>query len=300
MKTKEIRLKDSKVDWTFYVINYVFLAYCALVIVLPLLNVVAQSLSSPRAVIAGWVKLLPVEFSTMAYQEVFKSKYLIDGYKNSILYTVVGTSINIIFTVMAAYPLSRPDFIGRGLITKIFVFTMIFTAPLIPTYLNIRNLKMLDTIWAVTVPGAISVYNMIIARTFFQTTIPDEMIKAAELDGASDLQILFLLVLPLSKAVLAVLVLFYAVGHWNSYFEAMIYLNSHTKFPLQLALRDILASVTAIENMINITADQSLRLATVEVMKYAIIIFGSLPVICLYPFVQKYFVTGVMIGSLKG
>jgi ABC-type glycerol-3-phosphate transport system permease component len=203
-------------------------------------------------------------------------------------------------TVMAAYPLSRPDFVGRGPIIKLFIFTMIFSAPLIPTYLNIRNLKMLDTIWAVTVPGAISVYNMIIARTFFQTTIPDEMIKAAELDGASDIQILFLLVLPLSKAVLAVLILFYAVSHWNAYFDAMIYFSTQSKFPLQLALRDILGNITAIENMANASAEQSIRLATVEVMKYAIIVFGSLPVVLLYPFIQKYFVKGVMIGSMKG
>jgi ABC-type glycerol-3-phosphate transport system permease component len=203
-------------------------------------------------------------------------------------------------TIMVAYPLSRPDFIGRNIITKLFVFTMIFTAPLIPTYLNIRNLGMLDKIWAVTIPGAISVYNMIIARTFFQNSIPDEMIKAAELDGASDIQIIFMIILPLSKAVLAVLVLFYAVGHWNAYFDAMIYFNSQSKFPLQLALRDILSNARAIENMTNISMEQSMRLATVEVMKYAIIVFGSLPVICLYPFVQKYFVKGVMIGSLKG
>jgi ABC-type glycerol-3-phosphate transport system permease component len=300
VKNAGMRLKDSRIDWTFYVLNYFFLVFCALLVALPLINVVAQSLSSPGAVIAGRVKFWPVEFSTMAYREVFKSTLLIGGYKNSFVYTLAGTCINIVMTVMAAYPLSRPDFVGRGVITKFFIFTMIFAAPLIPTYLNIRGLGMLDTIWAVTVPGAISVYNMIIARTFFQTTIPDEMIKAAELDGASDLQILFLLVLPLSKAVLAVRVLFYAVGHWNAYFDAMIYFSSQRKFPLQLALRDILGNVSAIENMLNATAEQSMRLAAVEVMKYAIIIFGSLPVICLYPFVQKYFVKGVMIGSLKG
>jgi ABC-type glycerol-3-phosphate transport system permease component len=293
-------LKDSRADHVFYLLNYCFLCACMMIVATPLLNVIAQSLSSPRAVIAGRVTFWPVEFSTMAYREVFRSKLLIDGYKNSIVYTTVGTCINIVMTVMAAYPLSRPDFVGRNIITKLFVFTMIFTAPLIPTYLNIRNLGMLDKIWAITVPGAISVYNMIIARTFFQNSIPDEMIKAAELDGADDIQIIFMIILPLSKAVLAVLVLFYAVGHWNAYFDAMIYFNSQSKFPLQLALRDILSNAGAIENMTNISIEQSMRLATVEVMKYAIIVFGSLPVICLYPFIQKYFVKGVMIGSLKG
>jgi ABC-type glycerol-3-phosphate transport system permease component len=300
MKQSGSTLRDNAFDKVFYFFNYIFLFACMLIVALPLLNVIAQSLSSPGAVISGKVKFWPLQFTARAYKEVLSSQYLVGGYKNSIIYTIIGTTINLVMTVMAAYPLSRPDFVGRKLITKLFIFTMIFVAPLIPMYLNVRRLGMLDTLWAITIPGAINVYNMIIARTFFQTTIPGEMIEAAELDGASDLQILFLLVLPLSKAVLAVLVLFYAVGHWNAYFDAMIYFSTQSKFPLQLALRDILSSAEAIENMSNITIEQSMRLATVEVMKYAIIVFGSLPVICLYPFIQKYFVKGVMIGSLKG
>jgi len=203
--------------------------------------------------------------------------------------------------VIIAYPLSRKDFIGRKGITGLFVFTMIFTAPLIPTYLNIKNLGLLDSFWVMVIPGAISVYNMIIARTFFQNTIPVELFEAAELDGASDLQVLKNVVLPLSKPILAVLVLYYAVGHWNAYFDGMIYLNTESKFPLQVVLRNILASVQMIEQMVgSVTLQDAQRLAYVEVMKYAIIVFGSIPVILLYPFVQKYFVKGVMIGSVKG
>jgi ABC-type glycerol-3-phosphate transport system permease component len=226
---------------------------------------------------------------------------LMSGYKNSIFYTVAGTLVNISMTIAIAWPLSRKDFVGRGVLTALFVFTMIFSAPLVPTYLNIRRLKLIDTFWVMIIPGAISTYNMIIARTFFHTNIPDEVIESAELDGASDFQIFFWLVLPLSKAVIAVLVLYYAVGHWNSYFNALIFLNTETKFPLQLVLRTILTNAAQLQEMAeNITDAESAKLALVEVMKYAIIVFGSLPVLLLYPFVQKYFVKGVMIGSLKG
>lgn len=300
MEKRSTHLKMTKSDIAFHVLNTVLLLFAFIVIALPLINVVAQSFSSPRAVIAGHVWIWPVDFSLDAYKEIFKSKMLLTGYKNSFIYTTLGTFINIVMTVMAAYPLSIKRFVGRNLFTALFVFTMIFTAPLIPTYLNIRNLNMLDTIWAMVIPGAISVYNMIIARTYFQNSIPEEMIEAAELDGASDIQVLLRIVLPLSKSVLAVLVLYYAVAHWNSYFAAYIYLSSESKFPLQVVLRNILSSASAIEQMINPSAEQSMRFANIEVMKYAVIVFGSIPIICLYPFVQRYFIKGVMIGSLKG
>lgn len=292
--------RPSFADMSFHILNTMILLFCFLIVSVPLINIIAQSLSSPGDVIAGRVGLWPVNFNINAYKEVFASSLLIGGYFNSILYTVVGTGVNILLTVMAAYPLSRHDFAGRGIMTGLFVFTMIFTAPLIPTYLNVRSLGLLDSIWAMVLPGAISVYNMIIARTFFQNSIPGEMIEAAELDGANDIQIMLQLVLPLSKSILAVLVLFYAVTHWNAYFDAFIYLSSESKFPLQVVLRNVLANATLIEQMANISNEQASRLAMVEVLKYAIIVFGSIPVICLYPFVQRHFVKGVMIGSLKG
>ena len=293
-------LKKSFSDKVFILINYTLLTFAFLIVLIPLLHVVAQSLSAPTEVIAGRVFIIPKKITLMAYQEIFRSKLLLSGYGNSILYTVTGTITNIVLTVMCAYPLSRKDFLGRKWMMWLFVFTMIFSAPLIPTYLNIRNLKLLNTIWAVILPGAIGVYNMVVARTFFMNSIPDEMIEAAELDGASDLRIVWHLVLPLSKSIIAVLTLFYAVSHWNSYFDAFMYLSSENKLPLQVVLRNILANAKMIEEMANASVEQSQRLAMVEVLKYAVIVFGSLPVVMLYPFVQKHFVKGVMVGSVKG
>ncbi|MCR4622589.1 MAG: carbohydrate ABC transporter permease [Clostridiales bacterium] len=293
-------LKKSWADRTFTVVNTLLLIFALLIVALPILYVIAQSLSTPQEVIAGRVLFWPKRITFIAYKEIFRSKMLLSGYKNSIIYTFTGTLVNVAMTVMCAYPLSRKDFIGRKQIMWLFVFTMIFSAPLIPSYINVRNLKMLNSIWAMIIPGAISAYNMVIARTFFMSNIPDEMIEAADLDGASDMQILVKLVLPLSKAIVAVLVLFYAVGHWNSYFDAFIYLNSEDKLPLQVILRNILANAKMIEEMADATVEQNERLALVEVLKYAVIVFGSLPVLILYPFVQKYFVKGIMIGSVKG
>ena len=293
-------LKKSWADRLFSVVNTCLLIFALLIVALPILYVIAQSLSTPQEVIAGRVLFWPRRITLIAYKEIFRSKMLLSGYKNSIIYTFTGTVVNVVMTVMCAYPLSRKDFVGRKQIMWLFVFTMIFSAPLIPSFINVRNLKMLNTIWAIIIPGAISAYNMVIARTFFMSNIPDEMIEAADLDGASDMQILIKLVLPLSKAVIAVLVLFYAVGHWNSYFDAFIYLNSEDKLPLQVILRNILANAKMIEEMADATVEQSERLALVEVLKYAVIVFGSLPVLILYPFVQKYFVKGIIIGSVNG
>ena len=293
-------LKKSWADRTFSVVNTLLLIFALLIVALPILYVIAQSLSSPQEVIAGRVLFWPRRITLIAYKEIFRSKMLLSGYKNSILYTFTGTVVNVVMTVMCAYPLSRKDFVGRKQIMWLFVFTMIFSAPLIPSFINVRNLGMLNSIWAIIIPGAISAYNMVIARTFFMSNIPDEMIEAADLDGASDMQILIRLVLPLSKAVIAVLVLFYAVGHWNSYFDAFIYLSSEDKLPLQVILRNILANAKMIEEMADATVEQSERMSLVEVLKYAVIVFGSLPVLILYPFVQKYFVKGIMIGSVKG
>ena len=293
-------LKKSFSDKAFIVLNYVLLALALLIVLIPLLHVVAQSISAPTEVVAGRVFIIPKKLTLIAYKEIFRSRLLLSGYGNSILYTVVGTLVNILMTILCAYPLSRKDFIGRKWMMWLFVFTMIFSAPLIPTYLNVRNLKLIDTMWAVILPNAIGVYNMVVARTFFMNTIPDEMIEAAELDGASDMQIVLKIVLPLSKAIMAVLTLFYAVSHWNSYFDAFMYLSSENKLPLQVVLRNILANAKLIEEMANASVEQSQRLAMVEVLKYAVIVFGSLPVIMLYPFVQKHFVKGVMVGSIKG
>ncbi|WP_321006744.1 carbohydrate ABC transporter permease [Hungatella sp.] len=284
----------------FYVINSVILILAVLVIALPLLNVLASSFSSSSAVIRGQVGFLPVDFNLNAYAQILESKALWLGFLNSFFYTFLGTIINIVMTVMVAYPLSTKDFVGRNVIMKLFLFIMVFAAPLIPTYLNVRSLGLLDSVWALVLPGAISVQNMIIARTFFASSIPGEMLEASRIDGADDITILFRIVLPLAKPILAVLVLYYAISHWNSYFNAFIYLNSSDKFPLQVVLRNILSTSESLQEMTTLTTNQSERAAILETMKYAIIVFGSLPMVVLYPFVQKYFVKGVMIGSVKG
>ncbi len=294
------RKKASKGNRSFYICNNIILLFAFIIVAAPLVNVLASSVSSPAALIKGKVSFWPVGFNLDAYKQIFQSRLLLTGYKNSIIYMVVGTTINIIMTVLAAYPLSVKDFAGRKFLTGLFLFTMIFTAPLIPTYINIEQLGLVDTIWAMVLPGAISVYNLIIARTFFQSTIPDEMLEAARLDGADDICIMTRLVIPLSKSILAVLVLYYAVAHWNSYFDAYIYLSSEKKFTLQVVLRNIMSTAAALQEMADATVDQSNRAAMIEVLKYAVIVFGSLPVIALYPLVQKHFVKGVMIGSLKG
>ena len=301
MKAYKINSNNKK-DYSnsvFYLVNTLFLLYCLVIIAFPLMNVVASSFSSPSAVLRGKVTLLPIGFNVEAYKMVFSNSMLLSGYRNSIIYTVFGTLINIIMTVMAAYPLSVKDFVGKKVVSMLFVFVMIFSAPLIPTYLNVRNLHLLDSIWAMVLPGAISVYNMIICKTYFQNSIPGEIVESARLEGCDDVTILMKMVLPLSKSILAVLVLYYAIAHWNSYFDAFIYMSTDTKFPLQVVLRNIMSSAKQLEEMA-ITAEQSARAAMIEVMKYAIIVMGSLPLIIMYPFVQKHFVKGVMVGSVKG
>lgn len=300
MENIGIKKKIPFDELSFRIVNSMLLLIAFVIVVAPLLNVVASSFSSPGAVIKGQVTFLPIGFNVDAYKEIFQSKMLLTGYKNSVLYTVVGTFINIVMTVIAAYPLAIKDFAGRKILTALFVFTMIFTAPLIPTYLNIEALGLLDSIWAMVLPGAISAYNLIIARTYFQNSIGEELLEAARIDGADDFTILAKIVLPLSKSIIAVLVLYYAVAHWNSYFDAYIYLTSETKLTLQVVLRNIMSTAAALQEMATATADQSQRAAMVEVLRYAIIVFGSLPVIALYPFAQKHFVKGVMIGSVKG
>jgi multiple sugar transport system permease protein/putative aldouronate transport system permease protein len=241
-----------------------------------------------------------VDLSLQGYQTVFQTNTVWIGFRNSILYTLFGTFINIIMTMTTAYCLSRSDMPGRNGIMLLFTFTMFFNGGMIPTYMLIRNMGMLNTPWALIIPGAIGVYNMIIARTFIQNSIPAEMLDAAKIDGCSDFVYYVRIVLPLSKAIIAVLVLFYGVGHWNAYFNAMIYLNTKSLYPLTIFLRDILMA-TQIDPSTVSDPEAQLRLAeAAAVIKYSLIVVTMVPVIIIYPFVQKYFVKGVMIGSVKG
>lgn len=293
------KLRETKTDRAFNIFNIVFLAIVALLVIYPLVFVLSASLSNPQYVLSGELWLWPKEFTLDAYEKVFKNEDIINGFVNTLKYTVFGTILNVIMTILAAYPLSRRDLKGRGFIMAFIVFTMFFSGGLIPTYLLIRDLGMLNTFWVMVIPNAVAVWNIIIMRTFFQS-IPHELEESAMIDGAGNFKILWSIVLPLSFPVIAVMVLFYSVGHWNSYFQALIYLQDQDKFPLQLILRQILIQGQT-DDMIKATSESFLaQQLSVEGLKYAVLIVANLPMLMLYPFLQRYFVKGVMIGSLKG
>ncbi|CAG7643672.1 hypothetical protein PAESOLCIP111_04523 [Paenibacillus solanacearum] len=290
----------SREDRIFDSINVLLLVLITIIVLYPLLFVLSASVSDPAIVVKGQLWLWPKGFNLDGYERVFQNNDIVTGYGNTILYTVVGTVINVVLTICAAYPLSRKDFRGRHVITAIITFTLFFSGGLIPTYLLVKKLGMLGTIWALVIPNAVAVWNIIIMRTFFQTSIPYEIQESAAIDGCGNFRIMLNIVLPLSTPIIAVMVLFYAVGHWNAFFNALIYLNDRSQYPLQLILREILLQ-GQMQAMIDM-ADDSLakKLMEVEGIKYAVVVIANLPVLLLYPFLQKYFVKGMMIGALKG
>jgi putative aldouronate transport system permease protein len=297
---KTSRIRESYGDRLFLICVYTFLIMVTIVVLFPLIFIISSSFSSPQAVVSGKVWLLPVDFTLEGYKAVFRNPQIVFGYLNSLYYTVIGTAVNVALTVMLAYPLARKTFYGRNFIMVLLVITMMFEGGLIPLYLVVKNLHILDTRWAMILPGAMAVFQVIVARTFFQTTIPEEIAEAAELDGCSDIRFITSMVIPLSKPILAVLTLMYAVGHWNAYFDALIFLKSPELFPLQIVLRNILIlnsiDPTMVSNVDQMLAQQGLK----DLLKYSLIVVASAPVLIIYPFVQKHFVKGVMIGSLKG
>ena len=287
-------------DMAFSFMVYVLLTFVLIIIAFPLIYLVSASFSSPQAVISGRVWLLPVDFTIKGYEAIFKDSSIIRGFLNSLYITVVGTGLNILMTVMMAYPISRKKFYGRKAFTMFMMITMFFGGGLVPTFLLINHLHMYNTFWAVMVPGCVGITNVIICRTYFESSIPEELYESASLDGCDDFGFLIRIVLPLSKPVLAVLVLYYAVGHWNSYFNEMIYLEDKVKYPLQVVLRQILImSQVADEMMLDFSAAEQAQ-GMADLLKYSTIVVSSLPMLILYPFIQKYFVKGVMIGSVKG
>ncbi|WP_239634832.1 carbohydrate ABC transporter permease [Paenibacillus sp. H1-7] len=293
-------IQENRSDKMFTIINYTILSLFLITIMYPLIYIVSASISSSEAVISGAVWLWPIDPTLDGYSAVFKHKLIWSGFMNSIFYTVAGTAINVVMTILAAYPLSRKDFYGKNVFMFLFVFTMMFSGGLIPTYLVVKDLGLLNTTWSMLLPGALGVWNMIITRTYFQTTIPDELLEASQLDGCTDFQFIWKIVLPLSGPIIAVITLFYAVGHWNSYFNALIYLKNQNLYPLQLVLRDILVQNDVDLNMLMDVAEQAKREGLRELLKYSLIVVATVPLLVVYPFVQKYFVKGVMIGSLKG
>ena len=287
-------------DRIFDTVNTALLLFILIIVVYPLIYVLSASFSDSYAVISGQVWLLPVKPTLLGYKTIFKDPEILRGFLNSVYITVVGTAINVVITVMAAYPLSVRTFYGRSLFMGILTVTMFFSGGLIPSFLLIKNLGLYDSYLAILLPGAVSVYNVIVARTFFQTSIPHEIYEAAEIDGCSDARFLMQIVLPLSAPILAVLTLRFAVGHWNSYFGPMIYLSDKNKFTLQSILRNILIKNQNSDAMMQDAATLAKQQGLADLLKYSLIVVSSLPMLILYPFIQKHFVKGVMIGSLKG
>ena len=299
-KTDRNHIRPSVGDKTLTVSVILITALFALVVFIPLWNIVVSSFSDVNAVLGGRVSLWPVDFSLDGYKAVLSNKDVGTGYLNTLAYTVIGTIVNISVTMICAYPLTRRELPFRGLIMFLFTFTMFFGGGLIASYLNISNLHMINTFWVMILPGAMSVYNMVLARTFIQSSIPNDLMEAARIDGCSYTRYFFKIVLPLSPAILAVLALNYAVGHWNCYFSALIYLRDRSRFPLQLFLREILIATTLDDSLLVDPESNEIRQGLADVLKYALIVISTLPVLCFYPFAQRYFMQGIMIGSLKG
>ena len=300
MKEKSIRNKSIKAgDKVFDIVNTLLLVFIFLIILYPLYYVVIASFSDPDLVLTGKIFLLPKGFQLDSYKKVFSNSEVMNGYMHTIMYAAVGTCINLAVTLTAGYALSRPDLRGRKGFTLFFVFTMFFGGGTVPTYMLVRNLHLINTFWAMVIPNAMSVWNLILCRNFFESTIPKALLEVSQIDGCRNDYFFFRIVLPLSKALIAVMVLFYAVGHWNSYMQPLLYLSDRSRYPLQLVLKNILISSQPDASLAGMTERAEMYKQT-EMLKYALVVVSSVPMIVLYPFVQKYFVQGVMVGSVKG
>ena len=302
MKTKPV--KRCREDVIFDTVIFIILTLILFVVAYPLYWVIISSFSDPTAVSAGKVLLRPIGFTLKGYAEVFKNSQVMRGFFNSIVITFVGVCVNLAVTLPTAYALSRDNFSGKKPITVFYMITMFFGGGMIPTYLVVKNMQLLNTIWALVLPGCLSVYNMIVERTFFKSNISEELYEAGEIDGCTQSRFFFQIALPLSKAIIAIMVLYYGVGHWNSYFSALLYISDQDKYPLQLVLRNILiTNQTALSQTATTAAARAAlqeQQQLIDVMKYSLIIISSVPVLIMYPLVQKHFVKGVMIGSVKG
>lgn len=288
-------------DKSFDLLNKIFLSVLVVIIVYPLIFVISASISDPLAVSSGKMWLWPVDITLDGYKIIFQDGSIWLGYRNTILYTIVGTLIHLFVLLPCAYALSRKELMGRTYILWIILFTMMFSGGLIPTYLIIKSLGMLDTMWALIIPGVVGAWSILVARAFFHQSIPDQLVEAAKIDGGSDLYIFTRIVLPLSLPIIAVMALFHAVGLWNQYFNALIYLSDRDKFPLQLILREILVvnQMQLGEGSGEQTESLIQQVRTAGLIKYSVIIVSSLPLLIAYPFLQRFFVQGVLIGSIK-
>jgi putative aldouronate transport system permease protein len=298
-QVEKTTIAETRTDRIFLTGIKIMLTLALIAVLIPLIYVVANSFSSASAVSGGRVFLWPVEPSLRAYREALSDPQILKGYYNSLIYAVGGTFISVTLTIAIAYPLSRKTFFGRNVIMSVLLFTMLFSGGLIPTYLVVQDLGLLNTRWAMVIPSAIGVWQVIIARTFFRSTIPDDLYEAAVLDGASDLRFLWSVVLPLSKPVIAVIALMYAIFQWNTYFDALVYLKDPGLYPLQIVLRNILI-LNSTTGSASDVAQQLERQQLANVLKYALIVISSLPVLLIYPFIARHFTKGVMVGAVKG
>jgi len=294
-----IKIYSGISDKLYILLAYCFLSIALLAVIIPLVFIISASFSSVEAIASGNVFLWPVGFSIKGYKTLLNSPNILMGFYNSVRYALLGTTVNIIMTLLAAYPLSRKDLRCRRFVMFMFTFTMIFSGGMIPTYLVVSSLGLIDTIWAMIIPGAMGVWNVIMTKTYIETNIPVDLYECATLDGCRDFLYLIKVVVPLSKPILAVMVLFYAVGHWNSFFNALLYIKSARLQPLQIVLRDILIIQTTTQSTVDLASEME-KLYMKDLLQYSLIIAASLPVLILYPFIQKHFVKGIMIGSLKG
>jgi putative aldouronate transport system permease protein len=294
--------KFSLSDKAFDRLNKLFVLIVTIIIVYPLIFVISASISDPKAINAGKVWLWPVDITFRGYKLIFDNPDIWMGYKNTIIYTVVGTLLHLLVLLPCAYALSRKELSGKKIIMWFILFTMLFNGGLIPTYLIVKSLGMLNTMWALVIPGVVGAWSILVARAFFQQSIPDQLVEASKIDGATDFQIFLKIVLPLSMPIIAVMALFHAVGLWNQYFSALIYLTDDKLYPLQLILRQILVFNelgTDITTNAGSAGSYAAKVATAEIVKYGVIIVSSLPLLIVYPFLQRFFVKGVLIGSVK-
>jgi multiple sugar transport system permease protein/putative aldouronate transport system permease protein len=299
IRSNRIRLPND--DKFFDIVVYVLLTAVFLAVLYPLIFVVSSSFSSSSAVMNGSVVFWPVGFNLNAYKAVFKNQQIVIGFRNSVIYTAVGTVLNVIMGLLAAFPLSRKELYGRKVINFFFVFTMFFSGGLVPYFLLVKDtLHMYDTPLAMIIPGMMSVWYVILMRTYIQTSIPEELIEASELEGCSVFGILWRVIVPLSKPIMAVVALYCAVGIWSSYIDAFIFIRKQNLFPLQLVLRNILILSNVPPDMLGDAQTMAMRQGMRNLLKYSIIVVSSAPLLLAYPFVQKHFVKGIMIGSLKG
>ncbi len=294
---KALKVRESGSDVVFNVVVKILMVLVIVIMAYPLVLTVSCSFSDPKLVMQGDIWLLPEDVGIKSYVNVFKHDRLMTGFKNSIIYTLLATSVNLVLTTCAAYPLSRKDLVGRKVIFTIILFTMFFSGGSIPLFLVVKDLGMLNTPWAIVFPTAINTYNMIIMRTFFESTVPDELLDSARMDGCSDIRFLVKIVLPLSVPVICIMVMYYGVEHWNEFYAPLIYLSRRSMHPLQLVLREILMTASA---AMTDAAGLTEQMYEVEGIKYATIVVSSIPMIVAYPFMQKYFRKGVMIGAVKG